>query len=138
MNTDSDFPEVPAEPTSDLPSVFDSAECPECGEAAYEKERGGGVTFHVCRSCKYGARELWKYANCGKKWEEVRQWVLKRDDRRCRACGDKHELHIHHIEKMVWYETTTEAHTPDNLVTLYVGCHRDLEGKDVCDHINEV
>lgn len=139
MTPSATFPDVPPEPTSQVPQVFNNVECPECGEDAHAIERGGDVTTYVCRSCRFGDRELWKYANYGKKWEEVRQWVLSRDGGECRICGAPEVLHVHHIEKMIWYETTADAHRPDNLVALCEACHRSSEGDlQLYDHINEV
>lgn len=74
-----------------------------------------------------GAREFIKRSNYGRDWDEVREWILDRDGHECWECGSGGELHVHHIEKMVWFETTDQAHEPNNLVTLCKTCHREYE-----------
>ena len=54
---------------------------------------------------------------------EIPQWlrrkVLARDGHRCRCCGSRHSLHMHHI---IWFSRGGKTRF-DNLVTLCRGCH---------------
>lgn len=127
-----DFPNVRDEPTSYVPRIarndefetYQVIDCPECGNEAYQKKASGGVTNEACRRCKVGSRIFQRKVNYGEDWSDVREWVLDRDNHRCQDCGERaEELHIHHREKLIWFETTKEAHTPDNLVTLCPSCH---------------
>mgnify|MGYP000545482408 CR=1 FL=1 len=132
-----EFPNVRLEPTSEVDqlarsdhfTVYELSPCPECGGEAFKKSAGGGVAEYACRSCRFGSRLLQNRSNYGSDWEEVRQWVLERENRECWACGESGGLAIHHIEKLVWFETTDEAHRPDNLVALCEDCHSELENK---------
>jgi len=72
---------------------------------------------------------LQRKSNYGADWEEVREWILEREGHQCWECGSERRLHVHHIEKLVWFETTDEAHQPKNLVALCEHCHRDLENQ---------
>lgn len=59
-------------------------------------------------------------------WEEIRQQVLKRDEFKCRKCGeDKKSLSIHHIDK------NKENNDIDNLITFCGTCHRKMENHDI-------
>src|ERR1700754_1113116 len=46
----------------------------------------------------------------------TRDEVLKRDKNRCRICGAKSNLHIHHLEN-------PRSHAANNLMTLCAKCH---------------
>ena len=49
----------------------------------------------------------------------LRQKVLDRDGHRCRCCGSRHSLHMHHI---IWFSRGGKTRF-DNLVTLCRSCH---------------
>ena len=56
-----------------------------------------------------------------KEWKEKRKKVLQRDNYRCKKCGSKTNLHIHHISyKNIGKEPL------DDLVTLCDNCHKKL------------
>lgn len=131
-----DFPDVTPEPTSILWNVANERPCPECGKDTWSIPRPGDVRIAICRDCRLGYSELLKHANYGVDWGKVREWVLDRDGYQCWDCGDEDSLHVHHIHKIVWFETTKQAHRPDNLVTLCEQCHRELEYNP--DHFQEV
>lgn len=140
-----DTPDVTPEPTSYAPSHPDTEkiQCYECGADAWKKKVPGDAWDHFCRECRSGAIVLQRQVNYGSDWQRVRQWVLNRDNRQCRRCEQRGDLHVHHIEKIIWFETTKEAHQPENLITLCEGCHSELENKpDACrellDHIVRV
>jgi len=77
----------------------------------------------------------------GTSWEDVRQRVLDRDDRRCQGCGitnAEHRergdlfppdggLHVHHKDKAKNFDSHDDANSLDNLVALCADCHRDAE-----------
>jgi 5-methylcytosine-specific restriction endonuclease McrA len=122
-----DFPEIRSEPTSLIRDVAERTPCPECGEDAWTVERNGGIEYPICRECRIGKVMLMRYANYGADWHDVREWVLKRDGHQCWECGSAERLQVHHVEKMIWFETTAQAHRPENLVTLCESCHQSLE-----------
>lgn len=127
--TAENFPSVASEPTSYTPDTAEECTCPKCGDDAYRIERGGGMRRYICRDCRMGYDELMLMANYGEDWDRVRAWVLNREGRECWQCGAEESLHVHHIEKMLWYETTDEAHRPENLVALCEDCHQELENE---------
>lgn len=131
-----DFPEIGPEPTSFYPHIAEETECHYCDETGYELEVPGGVIHFACRNCKIGSRYLQSESNYGSGWKEIREWVLSRDNYRCVECGNGDDLHVHHIEKLVWFETTQEANRPGNLATLCESCHRELEGNP--DHFQTI
>ena len=52
-------------------------------------------------------------------WSERKEFVLNRDDRRCRLCTSTENLHVHHV----WPVSFSSNHTPQNLITLCLACH---------------
>jgi 5-methylcytosine-specific restriction endonuclease McrA len=127
-----EFPSVKPEPTStayihaqnENCTSYRHTTCPECGEKAIEREDPGGRITVACRPCKIGKRLLKRKSNYGKSWDEVREWVLERDNHTCQECGATScELHVHHLENLVWFKTTKDAHNPSNLQTLCEDCH---------------
>ena len=59
-------------------------------------------------------------------YENVKAYVKARDGFRCRSCGSRDHLEVHHIRQ----RKDGGSDSPDNLVTLCHGCHRAWhEGK---------
>ena len=59
-------------------------------------------------------------------YENVKAYVRARDGFRCRSCGTRDHLEVHHIRQ----RKDGGSNSPDNLVTLCHGCHRAWhEGK---------
>jgi len=66
-------------------------------------------------------------------WEYRSKIVRERDDNRCRKCGKKGVLHVHHIDlvknggvSVGWGPFRIKRggnHFLDNLITLCLGCH---------------
>lgn len=54
-------------------------------------------------------------------WEQLRREVFQRDKYRCRRCGDRNQLHCHHLH----YETLYEEELED-LVTMCKDCHKEV------------
>lgn len=50
---------------------------------------------------------------------EIRTQVLTRDGYQCRLCGERSNLHIHHIK----YRSELGSHEPNNLITLCSSDH---------------
>lgn len=132
-----EFPTVHPEPTSFVPAIAENDEfprytvttCHDFGGRAFERKNRGGVSGLACRSCRYGAPILYRKSNYGANWENVRKWVLERESGQCWECGARGDLHVHHIENLVWFKTTEAAHRPENLVALCERCHNELEDK---------
>jgi hypothetical protein len=67
-------------------------------------------------------RAIWLYSR-------ERAEALKRDGRRCRACGSKEQLEVHHldnsgIDQIIDLIYKTLLCHPDRLITLCSECHR--------------
>ena len=65
-------------------------------------------------------------------WSRERAEALKRDGRRCRACGSKEELEVHHldqsgIDEIIALIYRTLLCHPDRLITLCRACHLEAE-----------
>ena len=59
-------------------------------------------------------------------YENVKAYVRARDGFRCRSCGTRDHLEVHHIRQ----RKDGGSNSPDNLITLCHGCHRAWhEGK---------
>ena len=58
----------------------------------------------------------------GEDWPEIRKKVLKRDDYKCRRCGNPAKS-IHHI--IPWRENRLNHNT--NLITLCQSCHKKVD-----------
>jgi hypothetical protein len=131
------FPNIEPEPTSYAATKADSITCPECSGNAGLLPESGGIGLIFCRDCRIGAAVLMKMANYGTEWERVREYILSRDERTCQNCNKREELHVHHIEKLIWFETTAEANQPDNLIALCSDCHEEFEDEPerVYDHL---
>jgi DEAD/DEAH box helicase domain-containing protein len=66
----------------------------------------------------------------GKEWQEVRKKILLRDKNTCQLCGNQligRELHVHHKQPFRTFATPSQAHHPDNLITLCPVCHKIAE-----------
>lgn len=61
----------------------------------------------------------------GKGWVGIREQVKRRDGKKCRRCGSKKQLQVHHI---IPYRKTQD-NSLDNLVTLCASCHMAVEHK---------
>lgn len=68
-------------------------------------------------------------AYCGERWRKARRAALKRDDYTCQKCGSGTDIHAHHIIPVREFETTEDAHYPENLVALCAHCHGTVEGE---------
>jgi 5-methylcytosine-specific restriction endonuclease McrA len=65
-------------------------------------------------------------------WSRERSEALKRDGRKCRACGSKEQLEVHHldnsgIDQIIDLIYKTLLCSPDRLVTLCRACHLSQE-----------
>lgn len=62
---------------------------------------------------------------------ELKQWrnsVYERDNYTCRHCGNKGIIHAHHI--IEWAADESKRFDVDNGLTLCIGCHGKIHGKD--------
>lgn len=92
---------------------------------------------------QYGTEKERKKFYRGKDWEQVRQFVLNRDNRECQHCkkhGRVHvdsvkqdgerksiQLNVDHIEEL--HDRPELALDPDNLQTLCLRCHNEKHGR---------
>lgn len=75
-------------------------------------------------------------------WSRERAEALKRDGRRCRACGSKEELEVHHldgsgIDQIIELIYKTLLCSPDRLICLCRACHLAQEPHDTVQNDNE-
>jgi hypothetical protein len=60
-------------------------------------------------------------------FENVREYVIYRDNHQCRNCGkEDRKLHTHHLESRM-----TGGDRPDNLITLCDKCHREYHQEKI-------
>jgi len=129
-------------------------ECDNCGriEEYYPSKADGrrccsfGCWNHLY-SDEYSGQQspFWKENNDGRyggSWEKKREEVIERDEQVCRICGcsreehiDEHgfDLHVHHIVPKRKFDNDIDAHSSDNLATVCVGCHYELEGASISE-----
>lgn len=100
----------------------------------YEARRIG-----LIRSMKPSPRgpdnPLWegvKHRWYGINWREQRDAARLRDGYSCQHCGilessNKRKLEVHHITRLLDFETPEEANVLTNLVTLCTSCHRKAD-----------
>lgn len=67
----------------------------------------------------------------GTGWRFIRANILKRDDHKCRSCGDSEKrLDVHHIDHQgKSLPVSKQNNNPNNLVTLCVSCHVSYHSK---------
>jgi 5-methylcytosine-specific restriction endonuclease McrA len=63
-----------------------------------------------------------------RQYKKARLVVLKRDGHKCKKCGGKKHLCVHHIKK--WADYPTLRYDPENLITLCRVCHGKMWGKE--------
>lgn len=88
----------------------------------------------------------------GRGWNAVREQALQRDGYRCVVCGTTREElgrnpDVHHIVPVRWFAESddhdlTDAHFPDNVVSLCPSCHRKaefgkIERSELRDHTDD-
>lgn len=62
-------------------------------------------------------------------FDKIRRKVLKRDKHTCQMCHKKTKRpNLHHIYK--WADNPYLRYDEDNLITLCIGCHRSIKGKE--------
>jgi 5-methylcytosine-specific restriction endonuclease McrA len=59
----------------------------------------------------------------GRHWSRTRRAIRRRDQGRCVRCGAKDALTVHHLDG------NTRNNANDNLVTLCIGCHNEVQGE---------
>lgn len=60
-------------------------------------------------------------------WKAAREFVLRRDLWRCRVCGQRDKLDVHHIVKYKFFQNNDSLH----LITLCGSCHKSEENKSI-------
>ena len=63
----------------------------------------------------------------GKGWKGIRTQVIRRDSNKCRRCDSVDNLQVHHITPY----RDTQDNSFDNLVTLCISCHMEVEHHNV-------
>jgi 5-methylcytosine-specific restriction endonuclease McrA len=109
--------EVPADnraPTNEAP-----AELPDAA-ARRGCRRHRPVWRLMCSDCNSQAPK--DSGGLPEDWRRVRSRVLRRDGRRCKHCGTRDRLSVHHVTPR-----PLGSHDPKNLVTLCETCHDAVE-----------
>lgn len=72
----------------------------------------------------------------GSNWNQLREEIIERDDSKCQICEctqSEHfeqyggDLHVHHITRLLDFDTIDEANKSENLITLCTSCHSGVE-----------
>lgn len=116
--------------------------CEHCGERYQGKKHSKKrfCSMECYNEYKVGENHPgWKGGNItwyGSNWHSISEKVRERDNRECKKCGkdsDDHyrKLSVHHIESIREFETREEANSMDNLVTLCIGCHHQIEANNM-------
>lgn len=119
-------------------------DCEYCGEKFERqlnqlKTRGKRFCSHICYS--HWMSENQKGENSyswrggvktyrGDNWEEVSNYIRKRDGFTCKECGKKTngvQLDVHHKIPFRFFDNPEKANHEDNLVTLCRSCHSKQE-----------
>ena len=78
------------------------------------------LTYHLDA---YPGKREWQGAQFyGEEWTEIREEALRRDERKCRVCGRRGRVEVHHIRP--WKPGM--PHELPNLITLCAACHRQV------------
>lgn len=79
------------------------------------------------RWCSVACAEAWATNH---QWSRARAAVLVRDRRRCRSCGTRERLQVHHVDPVgtAGYGASCSHHL-DNLVLLCAQCHSEAEAR---------
>ena len=74
----------------------------------------------------------------GESYAKMMRKALKRDRYECCKCGNKEDLHVHHLNKRKSYNNpkSKEANSLENLATLCSKCHKFAEKLSAIDCIN--
>lgn len=62
------------------------------------------------------------------KWKECRRIVLRRDNYKCKKCGGRRKLQVHHIVR--WADSPSLRYDINNCITLCRSCHQKIWGKE--------
>jgi RNA-directed DNA polymerase len=78
------------------------------------------LTYHLDA---YPGKREWQGAHYyGEGWTEIREEALRRDEQKCRVCGRRGRIEVHHIRP--WKPGM--PHELPNLITLCAACHRQV------------
>jgi hypothetical protein len=73
----------------------------------------------------------------GRKWEDIRENVIERDNSKCQACGSGDDISIHHITPFRDFDDIEKANSMENLISLCRSCHTRVEfDKIECPEVN--
>lgn len=62
-----------------------------------------------------------------RQFNAIRPAILRRDGYRCRKCGSRNNLHIHHIK----WRSRGGSNRAENLTTLCKPCHERIHGHKI-------
>jgi len=108
-----------------------------CSQECAEKGHSDRISGENNPNYKHGKSDTIRY---GPNWETTREEVLARDGEQCVVCDLTKEaqiekwgcgLHIHHIIPLSEFDTTEEANTLDNLITVCQRCHGLIEQNQI-------
>jgi 5-methylcytosine-specific restriction endonuclease McrA len=99
-------------------------ECQRCGKKLYvhpcHSKRGKYCSLECTNKefAKHGKNETNFYGRAF--WKKLRELIMERDGLRCRKCGEKQLLHVHHVKE----RRNGGKDNTGNLLTLCHPCHR--------------
>lgn len=121
--------------------------CDHC-EDRFTVSSNAGHRRYCGRECWFAAREEREYPGptigngYSSLWRRQREAALARDDYECQRCGLSEEehteqfdrgLHVHHIQPLRDFEDHRRAHETENLRTLCIDCHNEIEHQEAAD-----
>ena len=73
-------------------------------------------------------RRRYKYSRNDRNYEPIRQQCLKRDKHKCKMCGSRKSLQVHHI--IEYSKSRALREELSNLITLCTKCHKSIKGNE--------
>jgi 5-methylcytosine-specific restriction endonuclease McrA len=109
-------------PTNEAPEGLVDEDAPPCEDQHPRRacRRHRPVWRLICSDCNPEAPK--DSGGLPEGWRRIRSSVLLRDGRRCKHCGTRDRLSVHHVTPR-----PLGSHDPKNLVTLCDTCHDAVE-----------
>jgi len=100
--------------------------CVDCGRKRYVSPQVSNAVR--CKNCQATRDKQLRFEKqperADKKYfDGNKHLALERDGFRCRLCGDREDLVVHHINEISYHNSTEPDSSLDNLTTLCLSCH---------------